>query len=89
MQVTFSPDDIRPLVQTVAAEILEAIHADDGRLAYSEAEAAQMLGVKSHVLGDARRRGEIDASKVGGVVRYTKSDLLKFLASSRWNGRGA
>ena len=36
-----------------------------GRLAFTEPEAAALLGVKPHVLRDCRRRGELQGAKVG------------------------
>jgi hypothetical protein len=54
------------------------------RLAYSEPEAARMLGLEEHVLRDERRRGRISASKiVGRRIRYTREDLTDYLASRR------
>jgi hypothetical protein len=54
-------------------------------LAYSEAEAARLFGLKVHQLRDARLRHEISASQIAGRrIRYTREDLLEYLASHRW-----
>jgi hypothetical protein len=42
-----------------------------------------MLGVKSHVLRDCRRRGELVGCKVGAKIVYTSEQLQAFLAKSR------
>jgi len=80
---------MRPLVvavaRQVAAEMMGAANAiPDGRLAYSEAEAASMLGLNPHQLRDERRRGRIAASViVGNRVRYSRDDLVGYLAARR------
>lgn len=77
--------DLRPLiVEAVRATLaeLQAVDAKLGdRLAYPEPEAAGLLGVRAHVLGDARRRGEISAKLVGKRYLYSRESLLAFLAS--------
>lgn len=82
MQLTLDAEELKPLVAAVAAELLESIPLDDRRDAYSEAEAAARLGVKPHVLRVARLRGEVSASQVGGSFRYTRSQLLTYLAQT-------
>jgi hypothetical protein len=78
--------DLRPIVAAVVAEVLaevarQPITAD--RLAYTEPEAAGLLGLKSHQLRDARLRGEIQATKVGGRIGYERTELLAYLARQR------
>jgi hypothetical protein len=83
MELLFDADDLRPLVRLVVAEALDRLERDrakfDGRLAFSEAEAAALLGVKPYVLRDCRRRGELERSKIGSKIMYTRADLLEFL----------
>jgi len=71
------------------AEALEKIEDErakfNGRLAYTEPEAAVLLGVKPHVLRDCRRRGELQGAKVGSRVLYTRADLLDFLERRKEN----
>ncbi|BBO33063.1 helix-turn-helix domain-containing protein [Lacipirellula parvula] len=52
----------------------------DARLAFSEAETAEMLGIAKHVLRDARYRGEIRAKKIGRCWHYPKDAIHEFLA---------
>jgi helix-turn-helix protein len=80
---------LRPLVREIVAEVLDRLEGDRaklsaGRLAYSEEEAARLLGLEPHVLRDERRRGRIGASSiVGRRIRYTHDDLLAYLESRR------
>ena len=89
LSLHLDPEALRPLVRVVVAEVAAQLDADraqvGGRLCYSEAEAAALLGVGEHVLRDERRRGRIKASQiVGRRVRYLKDDLLAYLASRRY-----
>jgi hypothetical protein len=84
---------LRPLI----AEVLAALESERSRLpgdrlAFSEAEAARMLGLHVHQLRDARLRHEIEASVgPGKKILYRREDLLAYLASRRWavNGHAA
>jgi hypothetical protein len=59
----------------------------EGRLCFSEEEAAALLGVGTHVLRDERRRGRIKASRiVGRRVRYLHRDLMDYLLARRCQG---
>jgi hypothetical protein len=82
------PELLRPLIAEVVREVLAALEADRARLgdrlAYSEAEAARLLGLHVHQLRDLRLRGGIRAAKiVGGRIAYTREDLLNYLAGCR------
>src|SRR5262245_22421943 len=82
---------LRPLVRAIAAEVvaeLEKSRAALGdRLAYSEDEAARLLGLDSWQLRDERRRGRIKASSiVGRRIRYAREDLTAYLLGRRWQG---
>ena len=87
MNLHLDPDDLRPLVTTVVTEVLSQTEADraklNGRLGYTEPEAAALLGVAPHVLRDVRLRGEIKARLVGRRYVYSRDALLKFLGASR------
>ncbi len=88
MNLSLDPADLRPLVAAVVAETLQAIREnaatlDGARLAYSEPEAAAAMGCKPHVLRDARLRGEIISTKVGGRIGYESSELRAYLARNR------
>lgn len=76
-------NDLKPLIRHVVTSMLDEIESRDARLgdriAYSEAEAAGLLGVPRHVLRDARLRGEIAAKKIGKEYRYSRSALIAFV----------
>jgi hypothetical protein len=81
--IQFSSEFLRRLIREAVAETLERQKAagedNQGRLAYREEEAAEMLGVNPWVLRDCRRRGEIQGSRVGSKILYTRPDLQQFL----------
>lgn len=88
MNLHIDPADLRPLVQTVVNEVLASIGNNEARLpasrlAFPEAEAAALLGLKPHVLRDARLRGEINGSLLGKRICYTRNDLMDWLRSRR------
>jgi hypothetical protein len=56
----------------------------DGRLAFSEAEAAALLGLNDWQLRGERRRRRIECCRVvGGKVRYTIPQILNYLNGTR------
>ena len=83
LKIEFDREELRPLVRLAVAEALDHLEAERaklyGKLAFPEAEAAILLGVKPHVLRDCRRRGELQGAKVGSKIVYTRNDLLDFL----------
>ena len=89
LQIQFDQDALLPLVHLAVAEALERMEEErakfNGRLAYTEAEAAVLLGVKPHVLRDCRRRGELQGAKVGSKIVYTRTVLLEFLERQKEN----
>jgi len=91
MKVIFEEVELRPLIEKVVAETLAKIEFDrmklGDRIAFTEPEAAALLGVRPHVLRDARLRGEIAASKAGKRLLYTRDALLRFLSRNA-SGRG-
>jgi hypothetical protein len=89
VSLNLDPEDLRPLIETVVAATVARLEDDraklNGRLAYSEAEAAELLGLEERQLAYERRRGRIQASTiVGRRVRYTKEHLLAYLAARPW-----
>lgn len=88
MQIAFSPEELRPLVQAVIAETLAVMPIDDGRDAYSEAEVAERLGVSRTTIRDERLRGRLKASLVGRKIRITREHLTEYLASREWTPSG-
>jgi len=77
VQVTFSRDDLRPIVSAAVAEILDRF-GDPARVSYGEREAAALLGVEQVTLADERRRGRISAAKIGRSWSYSRADLVSF-----------
>ncbi len=82
-------DDLKPVITQTIEETLARFDAErlrtGDRLAYSEAEAAAMLGLKVHQLRDVRLAGRIRCSKITcGRIRYTLQDLQEYLAQNRW-----
>jgi hypothetical protein len=73
----------KPFLAQFAEEIQQQRDADEARLgdrlAYTEPEAAALLGIQPHVLRDCRRRGEISAKLCGKRYLYERSELLRFL----------
>ncbi len=84
-------DEIRAIAESLAPQIAEALGrlpeddqaVDHGRIAFLEAEAAQLCGLPSHVLRDARLRGEITGSRLGKRIVYERSELLRFIQANR------
>jgi hypothetical protein len=71
----------KPLVAEVVRTVLAELKRANGssRLAYTEAEAAALLGVPRHSLRDCRLRGEIHATKVGKRLIYARSELQRLV----------
>ncbi len=85
--ILFDDAVLRPLIERIVAVTLDRLESQrqaiGDRLAYSEAEAAALLGIQRHVLRDARLRGEITGSRVGKGIRYERDELLQFLRRQR------
>lgn len=88
MQFHLSADEIRPLVSEIVQATVNQMEADKAglgdQLAYSESDAAQLLGLKTHQLRDERLRERIASTRiVGGQIRYSREDLLAYLRRNR------
>lgn len=87
MKIVLDDEDLQPLIHRVIEATLESIEADrmtlEGRIAFTEQEAAALLGVQRHTLRDARLRGEVTGSKVGKRIVYSKEELRAFLQRKR------
>jgi hypothetical protein len=75
---------LRPLLAEVARAAVAEYQAAESklpasRLAFSEPEAAEAMGLARHRLRDARLRGEIKARLVGKSYVYSRSEILRFL----------
>lgn len=84
MEIRLDPDELRPVVETVVAEMLARFERTNGKVAYTEEEAAALIGVPATTLRDERLRGRVEASLVGRKVRYTRQQLLDYLTRRRW-----
>lgn len=69
--------ELKPVIAAVVQEVLQATDAE--RFAFHEPEAAAKCGIERHALRDARRRGEIKASKLGGRVCYRRDELFRWI----------
>jgi hypothetical protein len=87
MKLSFDEADLRPVIEQIVAATLVQIQSDEAkladRLAYTEPQAAAILGIRPHVLRDARLRGEISGSRVGKRILYERDELLRFLRQQR------
>jgi hypothetical protein len=88
LNLQVDPEALKPLIESIVAETLARLEAGraqfDGKLAYSEPEAAQLLGLQPHQLRDERLRGRIRASQiVGRRVRYLREDLVAYMLGRR------
>lgn len=85
----FPPEILEPVIKQAVEAAIQRMEdlraAADGKLAYTEAEAAKLLGLESYQLRDERRRGRIGASVgPGRLILYSKADLQNYLKSRRW-----
>jgi hypothetical protein len=83
--LTLSAEALRPLISEIVREVVEqGTRLGNERLAYSESEAAALLGLNVHQLRDERLRGRIASSAiVGKRIRYLREDLLDYLQRGR------
>jgi hypothetical protein len=87
--IQIEPEALAPLICQVVTETVRALEADraripGNRLAFSEVEAAGLLGLRVHQLRDIRLRGQIGFSRgPARRVMYQPSDLLDYLARGR------
>ena len=87
MNVAFDPSELQPVIDQAVETALQRVgvqQADFGdRIALTEAEAAQALGVRQHVLRDLRLQGKINASRVGRRIVYECTEILDYLRRNR------
>jgi hypothetical protein len=86
MKLEIDPVELKPLIEQIVAETVAhaKLEQTDGRLAYTEPEAAEKLGVPPHVLRDARLRGEISPSGLGSRILYSRESLMDYLRNHQW-----
>jgi len=83
MRIEFELDDLKPVIEEAVRATLEQINHLQGslgdRLAFTEPEAAALLGLPKHTLRDLRLAGHIKASRVGKRILYSREELLRLL----------
>lgn len=85
LELKIEPSVLIPLVREIVAAILaeqaQAAPMLNGRLAFSEPEAAELLGLNSWQLRDLRIAKKIGFTRiVGNRVRYTPEQLRAYLS---------
>lgn len=78
--MSINADALRPLIAAVVRDVMDRL-GNDGRLSYSELEAAELLGVPRHTLRDMRLAGKAHAAKLGRGVRYSRAELMRLLTA--------
>lgn len=81
--MSLSDADAAVIQQIVTDTVRAVLHEDgrlNGRLGFTEREAASMLGIAKHVLRDCRLRGEIAGFRAGRGVCYSREELLRFMS---------
>lgn len=71
----------KPLVAEVVRTVLAELKRANGssRLAYTEPEAANLLGLPRHSLRDLRLAGKVRASRLGKRIIYERCELERLL----------
>ena len=84
MELKFSRDELRPLIEAVLTELFDRF-GDVNRVAYTEPEGGRtLLGKKQHVpcrMPDCE--GRLPAAKLGQGYVYTRAELFEFLERLR------
>jgi hypothetical protein len=64
----------------------DAMQTTLGKLVYTKAEAARMLGVKENSIDWLLRKGILPHRKVAGKIRFAEIDLLTYLERVKVDG---
>lgn len=85
VSLNLDPAELRPLLQTIVAEVLAVTDRLPGdRMAFTEAEAAKLLGLRVHQLRDQRLAGRLSFSRgPKNAALYTRADLAAYLLRTR------
>lgn len=82
-ELKLDPEELRPLMRAALQELLAEVQWEwifQGKPLLTEEEAADALGIKPHVLRDARlkatRDGRSICQKIGKRIYYSRADLL-------------
>ena len=83
LNINVDDDVLEPLVTRITKQVLAQLEEDrmklGGRIGFTLPEAAALIGVKPHVLRDARSRGEIRGRLVGKKLVFSRDELLRFV----------
>jgi len=79
VSLSIPTEALRPLIESVLESAGSVPGWPTGRLALQENEAAECIGVKGHVLRDARRRLKLPHTLVGRTITYTAEQLCAAL----------
>lgn len=81
MTITFTEEQLAPLVRMVVSEVIEQRDARYGnRLAFTESEAAQRIGMHPNQLAAERKAERIRYAKVGKRgIRYSRTHIDDYL----------
>jgi len=87
MRIEFELDDLKPVIEEAVRATLEQINHLQGslgdRMAFTELEAAELLGLPKHSLRDLRLAGRIRASRLGKRIVYSREELLRLLLENQ------
>jgi hypothetical protein len=81
--------ELAPVIREVVQATIDELKSNSGllgatdRIALTEEEAAQAIGVQRFRLRDARLRGEVVGRKVGRIVCYERGELVRFLTEKK------
>ncbi len=75
VSLSIPSESLRPLVESILGFTGNIPGWPLGRVALQENEAAECIGVKSHVLRDARLRLKLPHTQIGRTISYTAEQL--------------
>lgn len=73
--LAISIEALRPLIEEILRSVNGLPGWPLGKVALEEKEAADCIGVKPHVLRDARLRRKLPYTQVGRTITYTAEQL--------------
>jgi hypothetical protein len=79
MKLDLDPSDLAPIVEAAVLGVIAKRDDLGDRIGFPEQEAARLIGCRSYVLRDARRRGEISGRRIGRSVFYSRRALIAWL----------
>jgi hypothetical protein len=88
LSLAFSPEVLRPFLDMSVEQALQRFREEEaalspGQIAIYEQDAGPMCGIPSHVVRDARLRGEITGSRLGKRIVYERDELVRWVRANR------